>query len=300
MYAIIDVGSNTIRLTVYDVKNNNFKILFNKKIMAGLAGYVEENNLTSEGINMACNAILKFKLIVDNFNIDNLLVFATASLRNINNTNECINEIYNKTGINIEVISGEEEAILDFRGATYNLIDMNDGILIDIGGGSTEVVSYSNKEILNAISIQIGSLKLYKKYVENIIPIKSELEKLNKVCLKEIEKIKEIKREKYSIICGVGGTIRAVLKINNFIFNANDENKVITVSNLKKIFEFLKENDDNKAIATILKVCPDRIHTIIPGTVLLYNIAKYYNCDVIKVSNYGVREGYLYSRIIEK
>lgn len=297
MYAIIDVGSNTIRLTVYRVTGEDFKILFNQKVMAGLAGYVEDNKITQEGIDTACNALLKFKSIVENFDIGNLLVFATASLRNVDNTDDAVRQIYNRTGINIEIVSGEEEAELDFEGATHNIIDMNNGILVDIGGGSTELVSYGSKKIINAISIPLGSLKLYKKCVDNIIPTKSENEKLNKTSVKEIEKVKDIKKEKYSIICGVGGTIRAVLKLNNFMFKAPSDNRTILFSNLEKMLDILKKGE-NEAINAILKVCPDRIHTIIPGLTLLYNIAKYYSCDVIMVSSYGVREGYLYSRVI--
>lgn len=299
MYAIIDVGSNTIRLTVYRVYKDDFKILFNQKVMAGLAGYVEDNKITQEGIDTACKALANFKSIVDNFNIENLLVFATASLRNVENTDEAVSQICKKTGINVEIISGEEEARLDFEGATHNIIDMNSGLLVDIGGGSTELVSYENKEIINAVSIHLGSLKLYKKCVENIIPTKSESEKLQKTSVKELEKVNEIKKQKYSVICGVGGTIRAVLKLNNFIFKAHETNRTITVLNLQKILEVLRKGE-TEGVNTILKVCPDRIHTIIPGITLLYNIAKFYDCDMITVSSYGVREGYLYDRVINK
>ncbi len=299
MYAIIDVGSNTIRLNVYSVTKDYFKILFNKKVMAGLAGYVEDNRITQEGIDVACKTLSDFKYIVENFDIGNMLVFATASLRNVDNTDEALAQIYKRTGINVEIVSGEEEAILDFEGATHNLIDMNDGLLVDIGGGSTELVSYVEKKISNAISIPLGSLKLYKKCVDRILPTKSEYEKLVKTSVKEIEKIDEIEKKKYSIICGVGGTIRAVLKLNNCLFKASDNNKIITISNLQKIVESFKKEDFD-TINAVLKVCPDRIHTIIPGATLLYNICKYYECDVIMVSNYGVREGYLYSRVINK
>ena len=81
--AIIDIGSNSIRLTLYETNAQDFKILFREKIMAGLAGYVEDGRLSAEGIECACAGLLSFRTILQTLDIEGARVFATASLRNM-------------------------------------------------------------------------------------------------------------------------------------------------------------------------------------------------------------------------
>lgn len=90
-YAITDLGSNTIRLCVFNtLENGNFETLFTKKVMAGLAGYVENGIMTPDGINQACAVLLDFQFLLKQLGIDTMYPFATASLRNIKNTEETI------------------------------------------------------------------------------------------------------------------------------------------------------------------------------------------------------------------
>ena len=109
--AIIDIGSNSIRLTLYETEGQSFKILFREKIMAGLAGYVEDGKLSAEGIECACAGLLTFRKILQTLQIENVRIFATASLRNISNTARALSVIRAATGYSVEVISGEDEAL---------------------------------------------------------------------------------------------------------------------------------------------------------------------------------------------
>ena len=88
--AIIDIGSNSIRLTLYETEGENFHILFREKIMAGLAGYVEDGKLSAEGIECACAGLLTFRSILQTLEIEHISVFATASLRNISKTEQAL------------------------------------------------------------------------------------------------------------------------------------------------------------------------------------------------------------------
>ena len=117
-YALIDMGSNSIRLTVYDLDKTNFKILFKEKVMAGLAGYVEDGVLTQEGMDCACHSLQTFQHTLERLHIENLAVFATASLRNVSNTSQAVEYIRLTTGISVEVLSGEMEAECGFYGAS--------------------------------------------------------------------------------------------------------------------------------------------------------------------------------------
>ena len=141
--AVIDIGSNSMRLTVYETTPPQiFRVLFKEKIMAGLAGYVEHNALSPDGIERAILGLLSFRATLSALDIKAVAVFATASLRNVKNTDQAVAAIQRATGYPIEVISGEEEAAFGYAGAMQEL-DLTDGLFVDIGGASTEVVRFA-------------------------------------------------------------------------------------------------------------------------------------------------------------
>ena len=168
--AVIDIGSNSMRLTVYETtETGSFTILFKDKVMAGLAGYVEDGNLSLDGIARAVLGLLSFRNTLEALSIAQVSVFATASLRNIRNTEQAVNTIQRATGFSIEVISGEEEARYGYAGAMEEL-DLADGVFVDIGGASTEVVRFAKGKLETADSCPVGSLKLYRDWVKKILP----------------------------------------------------------------------------------------------------------------------------------
>jgi exopolyphosphatase/guanosine-5'-triphosphate,3'-diphosphate pyrophosphatase len=225
-----------------------------------------------------------------------VFVFATASLRNIKNTSDAVRIIEEQSGFNIHVLSGEEEATYDYFGATLK-IPLSDGILVDIGGGSTELVFFRNGKIEKVLSMPIGSLNLCAKYVSNLMPDKNEMKNIKKVVHDELKKIEAVELiSEARIICGIGGTVRATCKLSNNIFELPSSNRQLDVKNIKSILNIYKDNK-KEFLLKILQVAPDRLHTIIPGMVVLKTIAKFYNCEFITVSQYGVREGYLYQML---
>ena len=96
--AIIDLGSNTVRLSVYNTfEDGSFELLFSKKEMAGLVGYIRRGELTRDGIEKACSTLKTFQNLLRLLEVTDLHVFANASLRNIINTDEALHLIYQKT-----------------------------------------------------------------------------------------------------------------------------------------------------------------------------------------------------------
>lgn len=166
---IIDIGSNTIRLNVYELNNKSFHLLFSKKENVGLISYVYKNNLSLEGITKLKNCLLRFKTTLEVLDINIMDAFATASLRNLDNSLEVLSIISNCLNIQIEIISGSTEGKLSFLGAMHQ-IHQPTGLYIDSGGASTEFVFYKNFKNLYTISLNIGSLNLFNKFVDKIIP----------------------------------------------------------------------------------------------------------------------------------
>lgn len=294
-YAVVDLGSNTIRLSLYNsLGSGEFELLFSEKEMAGLVNYISQDVLSDEGIEEACSVLKKFRSLLSQFNVDEMHVFATASLRNIKNTEQTVQKIKESTGIEVDVISGETEALYGYSGALLNC-DHNIGAMFDIGGGSTEIIKIDSGKITEAESVKIGSLNLFNQFVSKIWPDKSEL---NDIKLKIEETFVKEKKHKSNTVCGVGGTARAVLKIANRFYGKNSQNRMMSMEELKEITDILTEKKKS-ARKLILKSCPDRIHTIIPGTLIMHSICSIFCEKEIYISKYGVREGYLCHKLLK-
>lgn len=290
------MGSNSIRLTVYDIGSSGFKILFKEKIMAGLAGYVEQGRLNQDGIDCACSSLREFQNTLKLLEISDLAVFATASLRNITNTQEATEQIYRATGIQVKVLSGEEEAKYGFYGAAFD-VEENDGLFADIGGASAELAFYSDRKLRYGISIPVGSLKLYRDCVKNILPGKESLKRIDAAIQKAFENdMLELIPERKNLVC-VGGTARACLKFCRKLFGIPEDSRFFTREQLDSLAERLCRND-RETSDLILRYEPERIHTMVPGLLILKYLVNRFGVETITISSYGVREGYL-SKIIQ-
>lgn len=249
--AVIDIGSNSVRLTLYQIDGRSFKIIFREKIMAGLAEYVEDGALSSEGIKCACDALFEFRHTLQTLNIRKTAVFATASLRNISNTEETLSEIESATGFTVEVISGEEEARLGYIGAIQEL-HISDGAFVDVGGASTEVVIFEGGEAQTTVSFGLGSLSLYRRCVKKILPGSGSLQRIKAALQADIDEKKILPQGKHSPLICVGGTARAALKLAVKYFDLPENCHSITASQLEQLCNVLCRAD-RKAVDLILQ-----------------------------------------------
>ena len=291
MYGIIDIGSNTIRLVLYDVQDGRIRPMLNKKITAGLAGYVKKGRMTEKGIKKLIEVLTEFSEILPYIQIKEIFCLATASLRNIENTDEVCTAVKIQCGFDIIVLSGEEEALYDYYGAMQS-VNEPAGVVIDIGGGSTEFVFYMENSISKILSIPIGSLTAYSAYVKDIIPTVKERKEIESAMESAMSEIFE---KSPDVICGVGGSIRAAVKVYNEIFPTLPKGRV----QISSLASLLKVRKDILAKA-ILKTAPERIHTFVPGLVLLCTIARKWNIKELTVSTSGVKEGFLTEKLNER
>ena len=294
-YALIDMGSNSIRLTGYDLKKDSFQVLFKEKFMAGLAGYVEHGRLTQDGIDCACQNLSEFQHTVEVLGIPHLSVFATASLRNISNTSQAVEQIYCKTGIKVEVLTGEMEAACGFFGAACD-VSAEDGLFVDIGGASVELAMFNGLQLQETISVPVGSLRLYRDCVKKILPGKASRHRIDEAIHAAFDKenLKNILPQMH-MVC-VGGTARACLRLCSKLFGLPENNRSFTHQQLDALAARLCQCDKD-ASDLILRYAPERIHTLIPGTMILQYLADRFCVEDITVSHYGVREGYLRQKI---
>lgn len=285
-------------MSVYRIlPEGNYELLFSKKEMAGLANYIDNGTLSEKGIRRACTALTNFRELLRQLPVEEVHVFATASLRNIRNTEEAVQTIRRTVGVDVEVLSGKLEAELGYYGALQTL-RLENGALFDIGGGSTEIVEIQDGRILRAQSLPIGSLNLFNRCVSGIWPKPKELRAMQELTEKALSAAK-LPAAKTARVCGVGGTARAMLKIANASFERPESERCLTPDELHQTTKLLQKQDE-RAKRLILNACPDRLHTILPGSLLMDELCGRLCEKEICISKSGVREGYLYRKVLQQ
>ena len=294
-HAIVDIGSNTIRLIIFDINENkkNFKKVLNQKYTAGLITYVHDGELSGKGIKKLIKTLSSIKNIVIELNVDTFSPFATASLRNLENTEEVLEEVKKDLDIDIDVLEQVEEAFLGNVGIRSE-IKVDSGISVDIGGASTEVVYFEEDGPREYINLKTGSLLLFGENVSRILPKKSEIRAIEKSVIRELNSSHFSSKENRLI--GIGGTIRTTGKVIADLWN--EDEKKFTLKDIYKLLNLIKDRN-TETIRSIIRTNPARIHTIIPGIIILKILMEKFGIDEIEVSDNGLREGYLIYKVLE-
>ena len=296
-YAIVDIGSNTIRMNVYEIEKNNIKQLFSKKTVAGLSSYIQDGKLSTKGIQKATKVLSSYRYIAELLGAEKFLPFATASLRNITNADEAIAAINKYADVTIDLIQGRDEALYGFRGLTIGN-DVDSGVLFDIGGGSTEVIHIVKGTVKRAESVPMGSLNSFTTLMKGLTPTRKEAAKIKKEFNARLDELNISKSREYDTLYGIGGTARACGNVCQEYFDLPNHRE-FTAGDLGKMIDALSEGD-NRAIRTLLQVVPERIHTLTPGMLIIETLCERFSSKKVSVGKNGVREGYIVNYLVEE
>ena len=301
IHAIIDIGSNTVRMAVYQIRGTAVEQIMKKKdTTVGLAAFLHDNVLEARGIKRLVYALEDFQKFLSALRIENVTIFTTGALRNAANSREAIAEIKERTGLDIYVIRGEEEAELDFIGATHDLA-AQEGLLFDIGGASTEMVHYKAQKIVRKKSLPVGSLCLHTKFTKELLPSREEIENMRADAARILDTATEFAGLRALPACGIGGTFKGAAALSAAFF-PDSEKRTITRAEIQTILEhFLRDHTllEDDAVR-LMRAVPDRMHTLLPGLVIADLLAERFAIPAITYSDSGVREGYIYDRILKK
>ena len=301
LYGMIDVGSNTIRMAIYAIDGDRVEMVMKKKHTVGLASHVRDGVMQRSGIEKVVEIIGEYRDFLGDLGITRMIAFTSAALRNAVNSRAALDEIEFRTGVEIRVMSGDEEATFDFIGATHNLVDDN-GLLIDIGGGSTEIVYYKARQIKIKVSLPIGSLAFHTRYTGvHIFPSASECEEMRAEADVTVSAIKEFQAVSHAQICGIGGTFKGAMALYNAMYGMPRNNVRMEVRRIGDILRRFER--DNELIEPdkilLMRTVPERMHTFMPGLIIADVLAKRFGSQQIIFSDSGVREGYIYDKIID-
>lgn len=303
--AFVDIGANSVRMNIYEVENSTgkFRTVSSSRSMLGLAKYAVNGALSGDGEGKLYTVLREFLAKANAQPCDRFIAFATASLRGLSNSDAVLSRIKNGLGIDVEIIDGQREASLDYRAICEKFGEQmaNRGIVIDMGGGSTELIGFDSRRIHHITSLDFGCLKLYKSFVGGNggtpFPTDAECDRIAEYVrarLNEVAPLLSFGGTAYLI----GGTARAMARLDSALHGGDDISDGYTISDASFIaLRKATQNDVAADAALIKKVAPDRLISIVPGIVALTEILSQTGVSSAKISFAGVREGYLYELI---
>lgn len=248
---LIDLGSNTARLAIYDVyEGGYFSVVEETKEQIKLGETETGGNLKPTRVLQAITTVKAFKKRCAVYNVEKILAYTTAAVRNAKNQKTFLSDMFAASGVRFTVLSEEEEANRDYYGV-INTIEVPKGVICEIGGGSIKLVLYNRRNVIQRLVLPFGAVTLANMFVkEDTSPQKSceLIEEYVKEQLSPIAWLKEIE-EDYQLI-GVGGSIRSLAKINRKIKKYPMEmvhNYHIEYNDFDYIYNMIKPFDLEKA-----------------------------------------------------
>ena len=186
--AVIDLGTNTFNLLIADVSKTDFKVIHSEKdgVALGMGG-INKQIIAQDAFERGIKTLKKFKEICEENQVEEIRALGTSALRDAKNSKDFLNAVYSETGIKIEIISGNKEADLIYKGVSWTYNFDKTSVIMDIGGGSTEFIFADKTGILDKKSFNIGVSRIYQEFAFqdpystfNIDEIEAFLE--NQVC----------------------------------------------------------------------------------------------------------------------
>ncbi|MGF7158669.1 exopolyphosphatase/guanosine-5'-triphosphate,3'-diphosphate pyrophosphatase [Rhodoligotrophos appendicifer] len=289
---IVDIGSNSVRLVVYDGPNRAPAPIFNEKIACGLGrGLALTGRLSDDATQRAVKALRRFRLLCEQMGAEKIYAVATAAARDAENGPNFIEMATEALGHRINVLSGKKEAELAARGVLSGIPDA-DGIVGDLGGGSLELVEVKDGEITDGVTVPLGPLRLMDLSGNS-------MEKARKIVDDTFADLPILQRQKGRSFYSVGGTWRNLAKLHmaqtNYPLQVLHHYRMTrpAARSLASLVSGLSA-DTVREIPAIQKT---RADTLPYGALVLDRMLKKGKAKDVIVSAFGLREGLIFSKL---
>jgi exopolyphosphatase/guanosine-5'-triphosphate,3'-diphosphate pyrophosphatase len=288
---VIDIGSNSVRLVVYEGAVRAALPIFNEKVLCGLGKSIASTGrLGAESIEKALEALRRFRAIAHILKVKNLRVLATAAVRDAEDGRDFIQRAERAVGARVEVLSGEKEALLAAYGIRMGFMDA-DGLAGDLGGGSLELIDIYKDRLNDAATLPLGGLRLIDQTgnkIERALPLVDEL----------VAKVSWLTNGRGRPFYAVGGTWRALAKLHmeqmNYPLRVMHGYSIPT----REAIEFCQFVRRAKKVSTLLgiaEVARARRDVLPFGALVLERVLEALAPSEVVFSVFGIREGLLFS-----
>jgi len=290
---VIDIGSNSVRMVVFDGAARSPAYFFNEKILCGLGrGLAETGRLSPEGRVRALAALARFALLAQEMNLTSLSTVATAAMREAEDGDDFRTEAEAATGLTIDIIPGEEEARLSAQGVLLGWPGAQ-GLVCDIGGASMELAEVSDNRVGRRVTSALGPFRL------------SQVPGGQKGLTKHISNILNGLRDQvggdHKALYLVGGSWRALARLDmerrGYPLTVLHEYEM-TPKSIRKTMDWI-QGQDLKKLRDRTGLSPERIVLVPLASVILRQILHIFRPRDIFISSYGIREGILFERMTD-
>lgn len=292
--AVVDIGSNSIRLVVYEGRHRTPVPVFNEKVLCGLArGLNKTGRLSSSGVKMALASLARFRALTDAMGVQGIDVIATAAVRDAENGQDFVDAVRDRCNFDVRIIDGEEEARLSAMGVLSGIPEA-DGLMGDLGGGSVELVRVGDADTGEHVTLPLGPLRLIDAAGGN-------LSKARKVIDKHLADLPWLAEAKGKRFYPVGGAWRALARVH--MAQTGYPLHVIHQYSIraKAMLEFTRLV--SRLSASTLRKTPgvsrQRIEGIPYAAYLMQRLVEMSGVESVVFSAYGLREGCLYDQLSE-
>jgi exopolyphosphatase/guanosine-5'-triphosphate,3'-diphosphate pyrophosphatase len=291
--AVIDVGSNSVRLVVYRIDGRAMTPILNEKVMAGLGRDLNRTQMLSpEGAEIAVRAVKRFATLIEALQIREVFPVATAAVREANDGRAFADRIYDETGLKLRILSGDDEARLSALGVSAGAPDAK-GIVGDLGGASLELIEIGPKGLGRGETFPLGPLTLareefdYERVSDQVEKVLSNTKLLGK---------------RGGDFYAVGGAWRALGRIDIALTNhplGVLHHHQMSRAEVLKVADVVRKQS-KRSLEKLEEAAAKRAETLPYAAVVLERVMMAGNFDRVVLSAFGLREGVLLERMSEQ
>jgi exopolyphosphatase/guanosine-5'-triphosphate,3'-diphosphate pyrophosphatase len=300
--AFIDVGTNTVLCLIADLRETGrFRVLDDLAEIAGLGRGVDQTGLISGAGEERCRVVLeRYRAHCQNLGVEEIFAVGTSALRDAQNSAEVRARLGERLGCEIRVISGAEEAGYSFLAVQRGLSLTGELLVIDIGGGSTEFIRGNAKGFSEAVSVNVGSVRLTERFLHSDPVRAEEVTAMNDAVDRELAPLREqfSRADQALTLVGIAGTfttLAAVEKQLERYSHAEVHGSRLSLAEVRRQIRLFQAKSiaERKQIAGLEA---KRADVILAGACLNERIMNFFRADSVVVSDQGVRYGLLHER----
>lgn len=293
--AVIDMGSNTIRMVIFQMNELTYHLIDDTKETVRLSENMgPEQTIKPAAMERALSALARFMKICRSRRVDTIIPVATAAVRLAKNQAEYLNRVKEETGLMFRVLSGHEEGYYGFVGVINGLTEPA-GFTLDIGGGSSEVTFFANRKLMNSVSMPFGALTLTEQF-RDLTPAGEGKLLLTEVrhYLQEAISANQWLCEKNGVpVIGLGGTVRNIARIHRELVQYPLESAhqyVMSKAQVDDTMEFIAKLS-LKELQDLPGLSKDRADIIVAGGFIIQTLMEVSGSPELIISGNGLREG---------
>ena len=289
--AVIDIGSNSVRLVIYEGARRAPLTIFNEKVICGLGTKMKSTGrLDPDGVALALDNLPRFKAAIEATGAAETHVFATSAVRDAEDGAGFVKRVKKETGLAIKVLTGDEEARLSGMGLLSGVPDA-DGIVGDLGGGSLELINLRDGRMAETVTLPVGALRLNE--------IKEQGESIGAILKQEFGAVPWLEELRGRTFYAVGGAWRALARIH--MAQHPDKLQIIDAyrvpgAEMGEISRLIARQSD-QALLKARSFSSRRLNTIRPAARVLRTLIKIGQPRFVEYSARGVREGMLFDAL---